>query len=477
MLQASLWWALTVLFVVPAFVAASHALLYKRDPRAAWGWIALCIIMPPVGAVLYCFLGVNRVQSKGRRLQKRSPFQLGAGLEAVAGQFRSENADAAVLHTEQSRLVYAMTGRPITSGNEAAILFGGEQAYPLMLQAIEQARESVYIATYIFEANTSGRKFIAALAAAAKRGVDVRVLVDGVGEWHGLPLATSLLHKHGVRTAKFLPPRVFPPSLSMNLRLHHKIMVVDGRVGFTGGMNIGDTYMALDSSNPYRASDVHFQLRGPAVIQLEEIFFWDWGFATGEETYYARSSNEQPGNVLCRTVVDGPNEDLDTLTTLYVAAIMSARRRVDIVTPYFLPPREMIKALQVAARRGLAVRVVLPGTSDSRIVHRATRNMLWEVLEAGVQVYYQPPPFSHAKLFVVDQAYAVVGSSNLDPRSLRLNFELAVEIYDENFATARTRDIDQLRYKSTEITLQEVDSRPLGQRLLDAACWLFSPYL
>jgi cardiolipin synthase len=160
-----------------------------------------------------------------------------------------------------------------------------------------------------------------------------------------------------------------------------------------------------------------------------------------------------------------------------IGAISAARRRISIMTPYFLPPRELIGALQAAALRGIDVNVILPGKNNLFYVHRATRKMLWQVLQYNVNVYYQPPPFSHAKVFIVDGHYLQIGSANLDPRSLRLNFELAVEIYDENFGAALDAAFEETRKKSRRITLQEVDNRKLTTRLLDAVFWLFSPYM
>ncbi len=175
--------------------------------------------------------------------------------------------------------------------------------------------------------------------------------------------------------------------------------------------------------------------------------------------------------------MDGPNEDLDRLAMVLIGAVSAAQHSVCIMTPYFLPPRELISALQAAALRGVDVCVILPEKNNQPLAHWATRNMLWELLHWGVHVYYQPPPFVHSKLFVVDEHYTQVGTANIDPRSLRLNFELALEIYDQGFAATITRHFSRVREASRALTLREMDSRPLPARLRDAAAWLFSPYL
>jgi cardiolipin synthase len=175
--------------------------------------------------------------------------------------------------------------------------------------------------------------------------------------------------------------------------------------------------------------------------------------------------------------MDGPNEDPDKLAMILVAAFGLARRKVMVMTPYFLPSRELIGAMQAAALRGVEVTVVLPVKNNLPFVHWATRNMLWELLQRGVRIFYQPPPFVHTKLFLMDDCYALVGSANIDPRSLRLNFEFALEVFDPDFCEVLQSHFEEARRRSREVTLQEVDSRPFPARTRDALAWLFTPYL
>jgi cardiolipin synthase len=217
---------------------------------------------------------------------------------------------------------------------------------------------------------------------------------------------------------------------------------------------------------------------GSVVAQIEEVFIRDWEFATGEELESSPgSSDDNTGDAMCRAIVDGPNEDIDKLAMILIGAVSAAQHSVFIMTPYFLPSRELVSALQAAALRGVDVCVILPGKNNQPLAHWATRNMLWELLHWGVKVYYQPPPFVHSKLFVVDSHYVQVGTANIDPRSLRLNFELALEIYDKPFAAFISDHFDRVRAGSHALSLQEVDGRPLPARLRDAVAWLFSPYL
>lgn len=459
---------LAALGVALGFAAAVHALLYKRLPQSAFGWIAVCVMLPLGGALLYYLFGINREERRAREL--RSGETRHSAPAPLAADAPEALRSVAALGERASRL-------PLLGGNRVTVLHNGEQAYPAMLAAIEQAAERLFVASYIFDSGRTGRTFAAALGAAAARGVEVRVLLDGFGELYSRPPARAVLAAAGVRVGRFLPPRLLPPSLHVNLRNHRKILVADGRTVFTGGINIGDRHLAAEERNPNRVVDVHFRFDGPVAGQIEAVFLDDWRFATGEDLQVPPAEALPQGPALCRAVADGPDGDLDRLRALIVGAIGFARSRVTIMTPYFLPPRELIGVMQAAALRGVEVAVILPGRNNLPYIHRATRHMLWEILERGVRVYYQPPPFVHSKLLLVDDAFALVGSANLDPRSLRLNFELNVEIYDATVVTELARHCDAMRERSAELTLQDVDRRNLAGRILDGVAWLFTPYL
>jgi cardiolipin synthase len=458
--------------------AAAHAMLYKRDPRAALGWVAVCLFFPFVGPLLYFMFGINRIHTEARKRAPPSRFQLKIAYERGAGCTMAGGRTGVLPGNLQAftQVSSRVAPQPLTFGNTIQMLKNGEQAYPAMLAAINAARHCVYLTTYLFESDSTGRGFIAALASAVRRGVDVRVLVDGVGELYSWPRATPQLQRAGVRVARFLPPRLVPPAFSVNLRNHRKILAVDGEWGFTGGMNIGARHL-LESKAAHATADLHFQVGGPVVAQLATIFAEDWRFATGELLQPVGAAHATAGANYCRCISDGPNEDLDRIALIMMGNISVARHEIMIVTPYFLPSREMIASLQSAALRGVEVSIILPQRSNLRFVDWATRNALWELLQCGVQVYYQPAPFAHTKLFVVDEVYAQVGSANLDPRSLRLNFELNLEILGTESVAPMVEHIRDIRCRARAIGLAEIDGRRLPQRLRDAACWLLSPYL
>lgn len=456
--------------------AVCHALLHKRDPRSALGWIVTVLFLPGVGIVLYCLFGISRAESLAARLMRKM-----AAIEPDYAHHPEVVCHRTAIAPPQEWpleiLGRHLTGQTLCSGNGILPLRNGNEAYPAMLHAINRASKQVFLSTYIFRGGSVGESFTEALCHAARRGVDVRLLVDGFGgavyslrkPWKRIPQA-------GGQLARFLPPRLFPPSLSLNLRNHRKLLICDD-TAFTGGMNIADNHIL--SKHPGCVQDLHFRCEGPIVDQLRRAFLLDWGFATGkfDQRSLLPSSNIMSGDSLCRMVLDGPGTEADPLNDLYCGVIGSAQHTVRIMTPYFLPSHELIAALRSAAQRGVSVRVVLPGKNNLPFVHWASFRLLPVLLEAGVRVWFQPPPFAHTKLLAVDGYYCQIGSANLDARSMRLNFELNMEIFDPEFHTAMALHMDMTIARSREVTLKDLQERLLILKLRDAACWLFSPYL
>lgn len=451
------------LYLITGLGSGLHALLTKPDPRSALSWLALCLLVPYGGALLYWLFGINRVR-------RRQPS---TGDWPVATTARADALLAGAL-AAQVRIGDALTHRPLEAGNIIEPLHNGELAFPRMLAAIAEARESVWLSTYIFQTDPVGKEFIAALGAAVGRGVSVRVLVDGIGEWYDWPHAVPLLRRAGVPTARFLPPRLLPPNLSLNCRDHRKILIADGQIAFTGGMNIGGR--EVGGSTGRRMSDMHFRLGGPVVAQLAGAFAEDWAFAAGEPLPVPPAPGPL-GESICRVITGGPDQDVDKLLLILLSALASAEHHVQIMTPYFIPPLELVAALEATALRGVTVSVVLPRRSNLRYMDWATLHWIPALVARGVRVHLQPPPFSHAKLLVVDGRYAHIGSVNVDTRSLRLNFEIAVEVYDERFCGGLAAFIAGRERAVPALDAQEIRAVPLLPRLRNALCWLVSPYL
>jgi cardiolipin synthase len=333
------------------------------------------------------------------------------------------------------------------------------------------------MATYILKTDQTGRAFADALSAAAARGVDVMVLIDGVGELYSWKKPSKLLKRRGVKVGRFLPPRLIPPSIYVNLRNHRKLLLVDNELAYAGGMNISDDHTSV-SGKQRTVTDIHFSLRGPVVAELAEVFHDDWRFATRQSIAVdERRLPTSGGHARCRVVPDGPDDQLDALALTIQGVVGGAEDSIDIMTPYFLPSRELIASLQAAALRGIRVRIVLPVKNNLFYIHWANRDLLAVLIEWGIEICYQPAPFCHSKLICVDDEYCLIGSANLDPRSLRLNFELGVEIFSTTLNAELRAHIDEVAARSKPVTIDELRARSTAVRLRDSFVNLFSPYL
>jgi len=467
---------LTILWII-SLLSAGHALLSKRDPRAALGWIVTCLALPGLGAFFYWMLGVNRIRNRARELQKQ-----GQGMHWINIDRPPSPRDIkAFPNSDTSRalitLADAVTRRPLVSGNAVEALYNGEQAFPAMLEAIRTAQDSIFLSSYIFMSDRTGNLFVRELLIAAQRGVDVRVLIDAFGEFYSLTKVRHLLRKGGVKTATFLPFSLLR-SFYLNMRNHRKLLVVDNRIGFTGGLNIGDRHLAMIKNNPRRVIDIHFRLRGPICEQLRDAFMEDWHYATNERRKpFDWPTPEPAGSACCRGISAGPNEPHEKINWILIGALASAKDNVRIMTPYFIPSRAHVAAINTAALRGVQVEILLPEKNNLPFVAWATNAYLFELLEQQVKIFFQPAPFVHSKLLLIDNEYALVGSANIDPRSLRLNFEFIVEIFDAATVRELTEHFDQSRQASRQVSLEEMDQRSLPLRLRDSFCKLFSPYL
>ena len=461
---------------------ALHALMRKRHAHSAAGWIALCLFFPLMGAVLYWLIGQNRIYTRAKELKGAWPEARHSidGCPITRETLSAVTQDSDELETlfAIARAGDAVTRRPLVPGNKITPLHDGEEAYPAMLQAIEAAEHRVYLVTYIFDGRRCLAEFGAALEAAVARGVDVRLLIDGVGELYGLPRVSRYMARRGVPVARFLPFSLSAKGLHINLRNHRKILAVDGRIGFTGGMNVRDGHYTQGADPKKAVRDVHFEVEGPIVCEMEAAFLEDWGFSTGQVDIPPPSPPAPAaGRAVCRAVQDGPNEDFDALHWTLLAAVAAARREVRIVTPYFIPSRELVASLVTAALSGASVRILIPERSNLPYVDWATRAMLWELLERGVRVGLQPKPFPHTKYLVIDRLFCSIGSANLDPRSLLLNFEFNLEVHDAELAQTLSQAFDRDWSLAREVSNRELEALPLPIRIRNNLARLAEPYL
>lgn len=470
-----LTWAATLSSIAVAVVAAGHAVVYKRDPRSATLWVLLIGMLPLLGSLLYLLFGINRYQRRARRLYPKAGHP--TGTPDLAQEYDTLPAEPAGL----ASLVGRATGLPLTRGNLVEPLVDGQQAYPAMLAAIESARHSIVLASYIFDGVGIGEQFVDALRRANARGVQVRVLIDDVYARWARHTAYTRLKRCGVTVAAFNPTTIPARLHAAHLRNHRKLLVVDGELGFTGGMNIARPYWQPEA--PGRAfHDLHFRLRGPVVVQLMHCFTEDWCDTTGErldERFWANEpmSVEEAGGSLARGIEAGPDETLDRMRWTFMGALSTARHLVRIWTPYFVPDQPIIAALNTAALRGVRIEVLTTANGNHPGVQWAARAHYWQVMEHGARIFERPGPFDHTKLMLVDGLWCCLGSANWDARSLRLNFEFNVEVYDRALCTQLDALFDGVRNASVPVLPRMLRERPLAVRLRDGLARLFTPIL
>lgn len=469
--------ALTLLL---SLIGSGHALLYKRDTRAAVSWVGFIWLVPLVGAVLYFILGVNRIRRRavilrGGLERYRPPARITPATES----FPVEHLPTGASHLGSlARVVNSVVPNELLPGNHVEPLVNGDQAYPAMLDAIARAKHSVSLSTYIFDRDEAGLAFAKALGDATRRGVEVRVLIDATGTRYSWPPILGELRREGVRHARFLPAFRLWRLMSMNLRNHRKLLVADGEVGFTGGMNIRVGHqLKLKPRSPVQ--DVHFRIEGPAVAHLQGAFAEDWLFTTGEslsgEKWFPAAAKRGP--VFARGIPDGPDENFELIRWTLLGALAAAKESLRIVTPYFLPDLTLISALNLAAMRGVQVDIVLPEQGNLPFVQWASRAHWWQVLERGCRLWLTPPPFDHTKILLVDGCWVLVGSANWDPRSLRLNFEFNLECYDHGLAAELGVLVEEKLKSARRVTREELEHRPILSRLRDGAARLLTPFL
>lgn len=444
-----------------------HVVLSKKDPRSAAAWLGIIWLVPFVGSVLYLMMGVNRIQRRAQQLVGEEDGLDGpAHVQAKSTRPQSEHFARLADLTER------LTGNKLLAGNRITPM-QAPQAYASMLAAIEGAEESIFMTSYIFGNDKAGKPVVQALARAVKRGVKVRVLIDGMGSLYSFPPVVHRMRWRKVTVERFLYSLTPWRMPYLNLRNHRKILVIDRAVGFTGGMNIRADYLA----QPPSTLDMHMKLEGPVVGHLLNTFTADWYFTCREGLNDHYEGLVDVGSVDARGISAGPDVDLGKRRLVLLAAIGSAQKEIRIMTPYFVPDVTLLTALELAALRGVKVKIILPQKNNIQLAHWAAMHLLPWLVNDGCEVYLLPPPFDHTKLMTVDGQWALFGSGNWDARSLRLNFEFDVETYDETLVQQLNEHMDARLQVARPLTAEAMAKRGLITRIRNGLAFVLEPYL
>jgi cardiolipin synthase len=452
-------------------------LLRRKEPASTFAWIFVLLAFPALGVVLFWFLGRDRVRRPVRQRQEvNQPLRSRLEGRVVSASSSQSEALRSLIQAASPelrgvmRLAARMGRADVRPGNAVEVLVGAPDTYASLHAAIEAATDHVHLQYYAFDHDETGLGVVRALERAAERGVEVRLLYDAFGS-RGLGRHLRTLERKGGRSAAFFPLDPIRKAATINLRNHRKIAVVDGRVGYCGGVNVGSRFV------PWR--DVHLRIEGPAVTQLAAIFVEDWFFASREDLVGDRYVPIVPecGSSVMQIVESGPDQTVERIHRLLFAAIASAQTRVWLTTPYFVPDRAILMALTTAAARGVDVRIVTPAHSNWGVTQHAGRSFYEELLAAGVRVLEYQDGMLHTKTLAVDGRFAVVGSANVDVRSFRLNFELVAVLYDEAIVRRIEGLFEDDASHAREITAQAWAARGLGPRMLESVGRLLAPLL
>ncbi|TNF26558.1 MAG: cardiolipin synthase [Deltaproteobacteria bacterium] len=470
--------------IIQLAVIFGFILLERRQPAATLAWILAVLFIPVLGVVLYLVLGLRRTIKRSRAAEKIAKRTDEVFRRHAAVVHAAEGGRALAPWVEPTiSLGTRVDQSPASQGNAVAILHNASATYDAMLAAIEAAEHHIHVQFYIIQPDETGRKLRDLLARRAEEGVEVRVLCDAIGSLRLPSEFWRPLEEAGGSAAYFAPVRIAPRFRRrdrINFRNHRKNVVVDGRVGLTGGINVGREYLGLDPDiGAWRDSHIH--LEGPSVIGLQQTFVEDWLTTTGEllddARYFPAPEAEPAGDAVVQIVASGPDRPWSLIHRIYALAIAQARERVWISSPYFVPDRVMQSAIVTAALSGVDTRLLVPKRSDSRLVSWASRSYYGELLDAGVRIYEYRRGFLHAKSMVIDSWLGTIGSANMDIRSFHLNYELNAFVYDDRFAAELAAQFEQDLKDAAELPPDWAQKLSYGRRLLHAFAGLMSPLL
>lgn len=467
--------AILGVFYVFGIVSAVHAVMNVRTAPGAIAWSVCLVTFPFVAVPAYLVFGRSKFEG---RLEA---FEQSAGeIAGLVDRFRSGlepwNVDPGA-RTSVYRAVRSLAGMELTRGNSAELLINGEATFDSILAGVERARDYVLFQFYMFHDDELGRRVQQALIERARAGVRVYVLYDEIGS-SGLPRRyVEALRESGVEVSAFKPTQGGRNRFQLNFRNHRKMVVVDGDVGWVGGHNVGDEYLGLDPDfSPWR--DTHVRLEGPVVTQLQAVILGDWYWATRT----LPPLNWQPraaggDDVLAMIVPFSPSARLEEAGLFFVSALQTAKERIWLSAPYFVPDEAVMKALELAALRGVDVRIITTGKPDSLPVYLAAFHYIEQLRGLGIRFYAYEPGFLHEKVMLIDDEFSTVGTPNFDNRSFRLNFEVTALIVDRQFAGEMEAMFESDFAHALEIDPADFDDRPIWWRLGVALCRLAAPVL
>jgi cardiolipin synthase len=453
--------------------AAIHAVMTARTSQGSIAWALLLVLFPYITLPAYAVFGRGKFQGyvKARRAGDSQIDHLARALEKKLRLFRVRDEDFDPRYAALEELAEM----PFTSHNDATLLVNGREAFAAMFKGIESAREYILVQFYIIRDDKLGNEFKELLQRKAREGVRVYVLYDEIGCYHLPRRYRRELAEAGVVMLPFRTSKGLRNRFQINFRNHRKIVLIDGRTAYVGGLNVGDEYMGEHPKfGPWR--DTHLEVQGPCVQAIQFAFLEDWYWATGDVPELDWTPHPAPNdNEVALVLATDPSDLMETCGLFFMHAINSARTRLWIASPYFVPDSSLICALQLAALRGVDVRVMLPQRPDHLLVYLSAFSYIAETEQAGVRFYRYQPGFMHHKVILVDDDLAAVGTANFDNRSIRLNFELTMVFADKSFAASVCEMLEKDFANCRLATAEEFAARPFWFRVAVRLARLMAP--
>ncbi len=482
-----MWWTITysvfkILYLVTIMVVIGIMILENRSPLKSLSWILVLILLPGLGIVLYIFFGQNFRKEK---IINRKGLKNHAYMSEVAHAQTHDLSKYGWLKNDQIKekeqiiqLQLNNSSSLVTIGNNVKLLNNGEAKFKALIEDLKNAKQFIHIQYYIFSKDTIGNVIKNILIEKAKSGVKVRMIVDDVGSWELKKSYFRELRSYGIEIFSFLEVRFPVLTSKVNYRNHRKIVVIDGYVGYLGGINVSDRYIhGVPSLGIWR--DTHIRIEGDAVNSLQYIFSLDWYFVSREELANVKyfPTKEATGDKLVQISASGPDTDWPGIMMAFFKIISTAKDYVYIATPYFMPEESVLMALKTAAMGGVDVRIILPEKSDAYITKLSSMSYLRELMETGVKFYFYQKGFIHSKVVVSDDIVTSIGSANMDFRSFEQNFEVMAFIYNEEFALEVKDTFKEDFADSKRVILAEWRKRPVRQKVKESLARLLSPLM
>ncbi|RDY26135.1 cardiolipin synthase [Romboutsia weinsteinii] len=485
---------LVISYIVAAIVSMT-ILLENRDPAKTMTWLLIFILLPGFGLIVYAIFGRNLRKRKINKTQKMATDikeeKLFCNLDEIEELVRVEQEfikQSNLLHDNEEdnakRRVISLllnTGMfPFTTNNKVDVFVDGNEKFERLIEDIQQAKDHVHLEYFIIKNSDIGRKIQELLIKKSKEGVHVRIIYDDVGCWRFWfnRKFFKKMRSHNIEIAPFLPAKIPIIGGKINYRNHRKIAVIDGKIGYTGGVNIGDEYLGKNKKFGYWR-DTHIRIEGTSVYMLQMIFLIDWYYSTREVVLFERyfPKIDRIGDSMIQVVASGPDSDWEAIHYAYFSAICQAKKSIYIETPYFIPDESILRALKSAALSGVDVRIIFPKIADHKIVNTASYSYFGDILRAGGKVYLYTKGFIHSKIVIIDDTISSTGSANMDLRSFMLNFEINAFIYDKEVIKTMTEDFFTDISNCEELDMDEFENRSILQKSKESIARLFSPIL